>query len=199
MKEIIIIILISYLLGNFQTSYILGRVFKKTDIRKFGSGNAGTTNALRVFGKKIAIATLLIDALKGVAAVMIGREISGDIGAITAGVSVVIGHNWPVFLKFKGGKGIATTIGVGLTITFLSGIISIILGILIVIKTKYVSLGSLLAVIIWPVITIIVYKPFNLSLLILTTLLAIMALYKHRSNIRRLLSGQESKLGNKLN
>lgn len=139
-KEILLCIVIGYLLGNFQTSYILGRLIAKKDVREYGSQNAGTTNALRVFGARIAIATLILDLLKGVLAVYIGYKLAGDIGGMAAGLSVVIGHNWPVFLKFKGGKGVATSIGVALMITPISTLAAIVIGLLIIAKTKYVSL-----------------------------------------------------------
>ncbi|TAH63236.1 MAG: glycerol-3-phosphate acyltransferase, partial [Gottschalkiaceae bacterium] len=128
MINTIIIAIISYLLGNFATSYILGKIFKKTDIRMHGSGNAGATNALRVFGIKLAAATFLFDALKGVLAVIIGRMILGDIGGYIGGVFVVVGHNWPIVLRFKGGKGVASTIGVALTINYKIALICIVIG-----------------------------------------------------------------------
>lgn len=200
--RIFLVILISYLLGNFQTSYLLGKIFMKSDIREFGSGNAGTTNALRVYGKKFAIATLLLDAVKGSIAVVIGVYLLGDIGGYIGGLSVVCGHNWPVFLKFKGGKGIATTIGVALTISPLLTAICIILGIAIIAKTKYVSLGTMTAIVIWPFISylfmILNLVELNYRLLLFSMLLAIIAIYKHKTNIKRLLKGEESKLGNKV-
>ena len=198
MKDVILIIITSYLLGNFQTSYILGKIIKKTDIREFGSGNAGTTNALRVFGKKFALATLLLDALKGVIAVIIGKYILNDMGMLISGIFVVLGHNWPVFLKFKGGKGIATTIGVALVTLPVQGIICIAIGISIIIKTKYVSLGTMLAVAIWPIVYLFTKRPFDHRYFIFTLILALMAIYKHKSNISRLLRGEESKLGKKV-
>lgn len=174
----------------------------KSDIREFGSGNAGTTNALRVYGKKFAIATLLLDAVKGSIAVVIGVYLLGEIGGYIAGVSVVCGHNWPVFLKFKGGKGIATTIGVALTISPLLAAICIILGIAIIAKTKYVSLGTMTAIVIWPFISylfmILNLEELNYKLLLFSMLLAIIAIYKHKTNIKRLLKGEESKLGSKV-
>lgn len=200
--EIFLVILISYLLGNFQTSYLLGKIFMKSDIREFGSGNAGTTNALRVYGIKFAVATLVLDALKGAIAVVIGVYFLGEIGGYLSGVSVVLGHNWPAFLKFKGGKGIATTIGVALTISPLVAIICIILGVLIIIKTRYVSLGTITAIVIWPLLSFIlmILKVVNLNFnfIIFSSILAIIAVYKHKTNINRLLKGEESKIGSKV-
>lgn len=189
--------LIGYGLGNFATSYILGRVFKKTDIRKHGSGNAGATNALRVFGVKLAAATFVIDALKGVLAVIIGKMILGDIGGFIGGVSVVVGHNWPLLLKFKGGKGIASTIGVVISINYQIALICIVVGLFLVIKTKYVSLGSITAISLLPILALIIIKPFDLNFFIFSLVLAAMAIFRHRSNIIRLINGKESKLGQK--
>lgn len=199
--EIFLVILISYLLGNFQTSYLLGKIFMKTDIREFGSGNAGTTNALRVYGKKFAIATLLLDAVKGSVAVMIGFYFLEEIGGFIAGISVVLGHNWPVFLKFKGGKGIATTIGVALAISPIIAIICIVLGLGIIAKTKYVSLGTMTATAIWPFVSflfmVLNLETLNYKFIVFSSILAMIAIYKHKMNIKRLLNGEESKLGSK--
>ncbi len=197
MFEIITVILIGYGVGNFATSYILGKIFKKTDIRKHGSGNAGATNALRVFGVKLAAATFVIDALKGALAVIIGRLILGDIGGLIGGVFVVVGHNWPVILKFKGGKGIASTIGVVTTINYQIALICIIVGLVIVIKTRYVSLGSITAIALLPILSAVMVKPFDFHFFIFSLILAAMAIFRHRSNIIRLLNGNESKLGQK--
>lgn len=197
MFYIIAVMLIGYGLGNFATSYILGRVFKKTDIRKHGSGNAGATNALRVFGVKLAAATFVIDALKGVLAVIIGKMILGDIGGFIGGVSVVVGHNWPLLLKFKGGKGIASTIGVVISINYQIALICIVVGLFLVIKTKYVSLGSITAISLLPILALIIIKPFDLNFFIFSLVLAAMAIFRHRSNIIRLINGKESKLGQK--
>lgn len=199
--NIFLVILISYLLGNFQTSYLLGKIFMKSDIREFGSGNAGTTNALRVYGVKFAIATLVLDAVKGAIAVIIGVYFLGEMGGYLAGVSVVLGHNWPVFLKFKGGKGIATTIGVALAISPLVAIICVIIGISIIAKTRYVSLATMSAIVIWPVISYIMMllnkEQMNYRFLIFASILALIAIYKHKTNIKRLLKGEESKFGSK--
>ncbi|WP_352419932.1 glycerol-3-phosphate 1-O-acyltransferase PlsY [Proteiniborus sp.] len=197
MFNVIAVMIISYGLGNFATSYILGKVFKKTDIRKHGSGNAGATNALRVFGVKLAAATFVIDALKGVLAVIIGRLILGDVGGLIGGVFVVVGHNWPVLLKFKGGKGIASTIGVATTINYQIALICIVVGLVIVIITKYVSLGSITAISLLPILAVVMVRPFDFNFFIFCLILTSMAIFRHRSNIKRLINGNESKLGQK--
>ncbi len=199
--EIFLVILVSYLLGNFQTSYFLGKWFMKSDIRELGSGNAGSTNALRVYGAKFGIATLLLDALKGTLAVLIAKHFLVEAEIYLAGISVVVGHVWPVVLKFKGGKGIATTIGVALAISPLVAIICVILGLLIIAKTRYVSLGTMSAITIWPIISYIlmITNVYDISykFLIFASVLALIAIYKHKANIKRLIQGTESKFGSK--
>lgn len=195
--EYVLVILLGYMLGNFATSYFIGKLFKNTDIRQHGSGNAGATNALRVFGVKLAALTFLIDMAKGVIAVIIGRIILGDTGAILAGLSVVIGHNWPVILKFKGGKGIASTIGAFLAVNYIVALACIFIGLIIVIKTRYVSLGSVVAMGLLPIIGLLIVRPFDILFFTFTLVLSFMAIIRHRSNIRRLIKGEESKLGQK--
>lgn len=197
MKSELLIAFIAYLLGNIQTSYLIGRYFKKTDIREHGSGNAGTTNALRVFGKKIAVITLLVDALKGVLAVYIGIKLGGLDGGLVAGIAVIVGHNWPFYLKFRGGKGVATSIGVGLAVSPLSALISIAMGIAIIAKSKYVSLGSIIAISIWPFVTVLIAGEFETKIFVFGIIMATMSIYKHRENIKRLLNKTENKLGQK--
>ncbi|MGO1369990.1 glycerol-3-phosphate 1-O-acyltransferase PlsY [Senegalia sp. (in: firmicutes)] len=197
MLNILLVILISYAIGNFSTSFILGKLIKKTDIRTKGSGNAGATNALRVFGKKIAIITFLFDALKGIIAVIIGQMLLGYSGSLIAGVFAVIGHDFPIVLKFKGGKGIATTIGAATFINPVPALIAIIIGILIIIKTKYVSLGSVLAISLVPFIALLIVRPFDLKYILFLVVLAAIAVFRHKSNIKRLLNGEESKIGQK--
>jgi len=195
--DILLVALIAYVIGNFSTSYILGKLIKRTDIRTKGSGNAGATNALRVFGKKFAIITFIFDALKGVIAVIIGEMILGDTGGLIAGLFAVIGHDFPIVLKFKGGKGIATTIGAATFIHPIPALIAIIIGIIIIIKTKYVSLGSVSAISLVPFIGLIIIRPFNLEYILFLTALALLAIIRHKSNIKRLLNGCESKIGQK--
>ncbi|WP_242866790.1 glycerol-3-phosphate 1-O-acyltransferase PlsY [Abyssisolibacter fermentans] len=191
-------IVLSYLLGNFCTSFILGKILRKTDIRNYGSGNAGATNALRVFGKKIGAIAFLLDFLKGIAAVMLGKYILGnDMGMYIGGIFVAIGHNWPVLLKFKGGKGIAASFGVLVAINPIIALIALLAFVLIVLKTRYVSLGSIISAITVPISGLILHRPFDLRFFLFTIILAIMAVFRHSSNIKRLLNGTESKIGQK--
>ena len=189
---------ISYLIGNFSSSYILGRVFKEADIRNYGSGNAGATNALRVFGKKIGLVAFIIDILKGILAVYIGGLLMGEAGKLIAGIFVVLGHDWPIFLRFKGGKGIATSLGVMVTLHWPTAIICIIIGVLVIIKTRYVSLGSILAAGLVPIVGVLINRPFNKDFFTVTLILSLLAIFKHRSNIKRLMEGKEFKLGEKI-
>lgn len=193
MLKLILVIFISYILGNFATSMIVAKLWANIDIRKHGSGNAGATNVVRTLGFKAGLITFIGDALKGVLAVWVGKKIGGESAALFAGIAVVIGHNWPVAFGFKGGKGIATTIGVALMVKPIAALICISLGLIIVFKTKYVSLASLVAICLFP----IVLAFSSLKFFIFGLILAFMAVYKHRANIERLLKGTESKFGEK--
>ncbi|MFT9496523.1 glycerol-3-phosphate 1-O-acyltransferase PlsY [Anaerosolibacter sp.] len=189
----VLAILLSYTIGNFSTSIIVSKLWAGIDIRKFGSGNAGATNVLRTLGMKAGLVTFIGDALKAILAVWIGSRLGGEGTALICGIAVVIGHNWPIFLGFKGGKGIASSIGVGLFVNPIVAIICIIVGVLIVAKTKYVSLGSVVAISLLPVL--LLFSGFKFFLFGLV--LALMAIYRHKENIGRLLKGTESKLGQK--
>ncbi|HOE57325.1 MAG TPA: glycerol-3-phosphate 1-O-acyltransferase PlsY [Bacillota bacterium] len=191
----VLVSVIAYLLGNFSTSYLISRAAGKIDIRKYGSGNAGSTNVLRVLGVKAAAVAFLGDLLKGTAAVLIGKQLGGSYGEIVAGISVVLGHNWPVFLKFKGGKGIATTIGLMIPIDPIMVLLIVAAGVTLIVITRYVSLGSVMGVLIYPIAMIATRKP--LEYIIFSIILSAMAVFKHRSNLERLLKGTESKLGQK--
>ncbi len=188
-------LLIGYLLGSISFSYLAGKLLKGIDIREHGSGNAGATNTLRVLGKGPGIAVLLLDVLKGVAAVWIGTWLSGGdpLFEVLAGISVIVGHNWPVFFGFRGGKGIATTIGVMATLAFLPSLIAGIVAIVSIAITRYVSLGSLLFTALLPIL--IWFMIDSREIFALSLLLFVFAWVKHRSNIVKLLKGQENKLG----
>lgn len=189
-----IIALISYFLGNISFAFILGKLFAKKDVRNYGSGSAGATNALRTFGKKIGIMVFIGDVLKGVIAVIIGRSIGDQTGAYIAGAFAIIGHNWPILLNFKGGKGVATTIGVMIFVNPFLTTICVILGVIIIIFTRTVSLGSIFGMALAPVVAIVFVKPFDMGLFIFCVFIASMSIYRHKSNIKRLLEGKENKL-----
>lgn len=190
----IIVIVISYLLGDLSFAYILGKFIMKRDVRDFGSGNSGTTNAIRAFGAKIGVWVFIGDVLKGVVAVLVGKAISGEVGGYLAGAFVIIGHNWPAFLNFKGGKGVATTIGVMLTINPFVSLICLAIGLPIALITRMVSLGSIVGMSLAPIVILIFIKPFNIQLFVFCLFVVTMSIYRHKENIKRLLKGKENKL-----
>ncbi len=188
------ILLISYFIGNISFAYILGKIFAKKDVRDYGSGNAGTTNAMRTFGKKIGILVFIGDVLKGAVSVYIGKKIGGLEGAYIAGAFVIIGHNWPVLLNFKGGKGVATTIGVMLIISPYLTAICVFFGLVVIRITKTVSLGSIYGMASAPVMAVLFIRPFDTVLFIFCVFISVMSIYRHKDNIERLKKGNENKL-----
>lgn len=191
--------ILSYLIGSFSSAYVLGKIFMKTDIRSYGSGNAGTTNAMRVFGKRVGLMVFILDFLKGMLAVYIGGKILGHNGELIGGLFAVIGHMWPVFLKFRGGKGIATSFGVLLVLHWQTAIICLLFFIVVLIVSRYVSLASILTCIIAPIVIPLVQEPFDRGFFIVVLLMALLAIYKHKANIKRLLEGKEYKVGQRVN
>lgn len=190
-------LLIGYLLGCFQTAFIVGKFKKNIDIRQYGSGNSGTTNAIRVLGWKLGALTFFGDIAKAVIAVVIARVLFDDpLAGFYAGFGAIIGHNWPVFLKFKGGKGIASTIGVLLAVDLRIGLILMGILAITIALTKYVSLGSILMVVAIPILMLIFHRD-NWEFILLGLLIMISGLYRHHANIKRLLSRTENKLGHK--
>lgn len=190
-----IIILFSYLIGCFSSAYFLGKVSKNIDIRSYGSGNAGATNALRVLGKKMGILTFVLDILKGIIAVFLGQFILGVNGGLLASIFVVVGHNFPIFLGFKGGKGVATSLGVLLVLNWQTGLICLLIGVVFIVITRYVSLGSVMASITAPIIIVLTSDSIDKSLYLTTLLLALLSIFRHKANIIRLFKGEENKLG----
>lgn len=189
----ILIGIISYLLGSISFAYILGKLILKKDVRNYGSGNAGATNAIRSFGKKIGVMVFMGDFLKGVIAVILGRSLGGQIGAYIGGAFAIIGHNWPVFLNFKGGKGVATTIGVMALVDFHLTLICVIIGIIIIIFTRTVSIGSILGMAFAPIAAILFVRPFDTILLLFCLFISSMSIYRHKDNIKRIINGNENK------
>lgn len=189
----ILLTIISYFVGNISFAYILGKIFAKKDVREYGSGNAGATNAFRTFGKKVGALVFLGDVLKGVAAVLLGRYLGGQTGAYIAGAFVIIGHNWPVLLSFKGGKGVATTIGVMLFVNAKLTLICVIIGVVIIVITRTVSLGSISGMGLAPFVALIFIRPLTIDFFLFTVFLAGMSIYRHKDNIKRLVKGNENK------
>jgi glycerol-3-phosphate acyltransferase PlsY len=193
----IAIIVLGYLIGSISFSYLYGRLFKGIDIRQHGSGNAGATNTLRILGKGPAILVLLLDGLKGVGAVALGNVSSPEQMwvPVLAGIAAIIGHNWPIFFGFRGGKGIATTIGVMATLSFFPTLFAGLIAILIIAVTRYVSLGSLLLTVLLPLF--IWWMDGPIEVLWASLLFCLFAFVRHRTNIVKLLNGKENKLGSK--
>lgn len=191
----VLVCVLSYLIGCFSSAYIIGKVFLKIDIRGHGSGNSGATNAIRVMGKKFGILTFLLDFLKGIIAVLIGYLLLDELGGHYAALFVVIGHNWPFYLKFKGGKGVSSTIGALALLNFPIALISVIIGVSVGAISRFVSLGSITFFIIVPIITLLFDGLNNKEFFILTIILGSIGLYRHKANIERLLSGSENRIG----
>ena len=204
--KIIFVLLIGYLLGSLNTSIIVGK-FYGTDIRKHGSGNAGMTNTLRTLGKTAAVLVILGDILKGVISYLIGNLIVNTVptsvslsfvgvGGMVGGIAAIVGHNWPIYFGFKGGKGILTTFSVVMMMDWKLGLMLLGLFLVIVAITRYVSLGSIIACAAFPIAAYI--KGNGIVFTIFATLLAILAIARHNANIKRLISGTESKIGAKV-
>jgi glycerol-3-phosphate acyltransferase PlsY len=192
MGKYLLTAVIGYLIGNFASSYFLGKITKNIDIREHGSGNAGATNTFRVLGVKAGVIVFILDVLKGVLATLIGLWLTGNqLGAVLSGGMAVIGHNWPALLNFRGGKGIASSFGLILTMFPTIGLILFVIAAALIAATKYVSLGSIIAAILFPVLLVVFSQPP--AIILVGTVLALIALYRHRENIKRLLKGKENK------
>ena len=189
-----------YLLGSLNFAIIISKMFYREDIRNYGSGNAGMTNMLRTYGKGSAVITFLADAMKAVVSVLIGRLVFGIIGAYVAGVSCVLGHIFPVFYGFKGGKGVVT-VGIMMFMTnWKVALVLLFVFVILVAFTKYISLGSVMAMLLYPLVlnrmnipTIEQYPAPSIVYLFAIALTVVIVL-KHTSNIKRLLAGTENKL-----
>lgn len=207
---------VAYLVGSLSGSIIVSRAAGKGDIRESGSKNAGTTNMLRVHGKKLAVLTLLIDVFKGVLAVLLGifvdyilmrqygvlsfvRPDEWVIGTIRyiAAIFVVLGHDYPIYFGFRGGKGVATSIGAVIMLDWKIGLIILIASLVIMLTTRYVSLGSVVGAIVYPCIVsafMLGKGEFDVAYLICAIILALFIILKHKQNIIRLKNGTENKL-----
>ena len=205
----IIMAIIAYLIGSVNFSVIISKKVAGFDVREKGSGNAGTTNMLRAVGKKAAAVTLICDVLKGVIAIGIAiilgnivKDINRELLIQVAGIAVVLGHTFPVFFGFKGGKGVATSLGILLLSNWQIGLICLVFGIVLIILTRMVSLGSCAAAVLFPVLTLFINEHYTVltdgksgsTYFIYSVILAVIVLYNHRSNIKRILSGTENKI-----
>ncbi len=210
MINYIVVAVVAYLIGSINFSIIFTKKFAGFDVREKGSGNAGTTNVLRTAGKGLAAFTLLCDILKGVAAVLIallvGEMIKADNGVRAilvqiASVFVVVGHTYPIFFKFKGGKGVATALGVILMVNWEIGLICLVFALILMALSRMVSLGSLAAAILFPILClfsrtnyIIGGEEAHFAYIIFAIILAVIVIFNHRDNIKRLTHGTENKI-----
>jgi len=214
MLNLLVIIILSYLVGSIPTSLIMSKAVKGIDIRQHGSGNAGGSNVFRVLGWKYGVSVILLDALKGVVAVLlVSRLYLGSfpfpnatpfddftLVQIMAGIAAVLGHIWTIFAGFKGGKGIATGMGFLVSIVTVDLLLALLVFTIVVSISKYISLGSLVAAFSVPLIMIIRENIFGVdisgyhTILPFTILIAFLVAYTHKANIKRLLAGNENKI-----
>ena len=204
----IIMAIIAYLIGSVNFSIIFSKRFAGFDVREKGSGNAGTTNMLRSVGKKAAVITLICDILKGVVsigiAILLGNipDLNKELLVQIAGVSVILGHTFPIFFGFKGGKGVATSLGVLLLSNWQIGLICLVFALVLMILTRMVSVGSCAAAVLFPVLTLFINEHYTVLTegksgnvyFIYSVILAVIVLFNHRSNIKRILNGTENKV-----
>ena len=208
MAAYIIIALIAYAIGSVNFSVIISKKMAGFDVREKGSGNAGSTNVLRTVGKKAAAITLVCDILKGVVAILVAlviglfaKESSKAILVEVAALAVVLGHTFPIFFGFRGGKGVATSLGIILLINWKIGLICLVFALTLMALTRMVSLGSISASVLFAVLTMFITDSYvagiehDFSFVIFGVLLAAFVIFNHRSNLKRILNGTENKLG----
>ena len=203
MIECAVMAIIAYLIGSVNFSVILSKKMAGFDVREKGSGNAGTTNMLRSVGKKAAAITLVCDILKGIISILIamaiGKIFKGSNGALlvqVAGVAVIIGHTFPIFFKFKGGKGVATSLGVLIMSNWQIGLICLVFAVILIALTQMVSVGSIAAAILYPVLTLFIPQNYIVpgNYLIYSIVLTVIIVFNHRENVKRLLNGTENRI-----
>lgn len=209
MAAYIAMAIIAYLIGSVNFSVIISKKMAGFDVREKGSGNAGSTNVLRTVGKKAAVLTLICDILKGVISILIAifigsivKDVNKELLVQIAGIAVVLGHTFPIFFGFKGGKGVATSLGVILMSNWQIGLICLVFALVLMALTRMVSLGSIAAAILFPVLTLFVGEGHYIvestgignGYFVYSVVLAIIVLFNHRENIKRILNGSENKL-----
>lgn len=203
MAAYIIIAIIAYAIGSINFSVIISRKVAGFDVREKGSGNAGTTNMLRSVGKKAALITLVCDILKGVVSILIAiiigliaKDANKAILVQIASLGVVIGHTYPIFFEFRGGKGVATSLGVIILLNWQIGLICLVFAVALIAITRMVSLGSISAAVLFAILTIVLPEHFIVdgNYFIFGVLLAAFVIFNHRANIKRILEGKENKI-----
>ncbi len=205
MTAYILVALIAYAIGSISFSVILSRKMAGFDVREKGSGNAGSTNVLRSVGKKAAAITLLCDILKGVVAIFIAvligwifKDTDKSLLVQIAGICVIIGHTFPIFFEFRGGKGVATSLGVLLLCNWQIGLICLVFALVLIALTRMVSIGSVGAAVLFPVLTLFIHSHYLITqgsgYFIYSIIIAALVIFNHRANIQRILNGKENKI-----
>lgn len=196
----ILVSVIAYFIGSISFSVILSRKFAGFDVRDKGSKNAGATNVLRTVGKKVAALTLLCDILKGVIAIVIAMiagkiwtDVDMEILKYLAGLFAVLGHTFPIFFEFRGGKGVATALGVLITLNWKIGLICLIFALIIIAFTRMVSVGSILSAVLYPILTVFMGE-VSFGAVIISILITLLVIFNHRENLKRIKNGTENKL-----
>lgn len=187
---------IGYFLGNISSGLLIARRMGNIDIRDYGSGNAGTTNVLRTLGWLPSLLTLVGDALKGALAALIGKWIGGEAGMLIGGLFAVVGHNWPALFHFRGGKGMATTLGVAIAVHHAWALALFLPWLAIVVLTRYVSVASITMCVVYPIFTACLCHSWPLGWLhiLVFALIGLMGIFGHRANIERLIRREENRL-----
>ncbi len=196
----ILVSVIAYFIGSISFSVILSRKFAGFDVRDKGSKNAGATNVLRTVGKKVAALTLLCDVLKGVIAIVIAiiagkiwTDVDMEILKYLAGFFAILGHTFPIFFEFRGGKGVATALGVLITLNWKIGLICLIFALIIIAFTRMVSVGSILSAVLYPILTVFMGEA-SFGAVIISILITLLVIFNHRENLKRIKNGTENKL-----
>lgn len=194
--KIILAAVIGYLLGCIPSGVLISKIYGVRDIRKVGSGNSGTTNVLRTLGWLPSVLTLVCDCLKGYVACLIGRQLGGDSGMLAGGLCAIVGHDFPVFMGFKGGKGIATSLGLIIAINPWLALALLAVQIIAVALTWYMSVASLITTVAFPVLVIFTERSReNFPMFLIAACIAsALSLFGHRGNIQRLIRGEENRL-----
>ena len=189
---VVVLMIVAYILGSIPNALWIGKVFKGIDVREHGSKNTGSTNAARVLGAKLGILTLILDISKGaIPTLIVTMLLDSSISVILVGICAILGHSFSIFMKFKGGKAVATTVGVFIVLVPGAILLAAVIFFLVFGITRYVSLSSMIGAISLPIWIILFYK--NIPLTIFGIIIAILIIVRHKSNIQRLLNGTESK------
>ena len=194
----LLILLLGYLFGSFPSGYLAGKIAKGIDIRSLGSGSTGATNVLRHIGKRAAISVFLIDVFKGVLAISLAKYfLLNDSWQVAIGLSTLVGHIWPVWLNWKGGKAVATGLGIFLGLSWQVGLATLGIFLLMITLFRIVSLASLSAALALPLIMFLSFGNSNISLpfLVISLLAMTLVIWRHRENIARLIKGKEPQIG----